>query len=951
MVFNQTTAFSREKLLFFAFFLLISSLRSQVTCDPAFPSPTGNVTIFYDATQGNGALAGQSTVFIHTGVITNLSTGPSDWKHVATTWAVSNSASTMTNVSPNIWKKDINISQFYGLTAGETVLKMAFVFRNASGSIVGRACDGADMYYDVFPANSPLATMIWQPSSCALLKNIGETFVVKAVASQTASLSLIDNGQVVANANGTSLETNVTVSEAGLHEVLFVANTSNASDTSKFVYVVPEALSPQDPPAGTELGYTVLATDSIRLALYAPGKSVVFALGDFNDWLAKPGFQMRKSIDGKTWWIDIGGLTPGQLVRYQYLVDGNLRVADPYSALVLDPWNDPFISPLTFPNLPAYPTGKTAGVVTVVETNPTPFEWTATNYVRPKKTDLTVYELLVRDFVARHDFQTILDTLDYLQRLGVNALEFMPVNEFDGNINWGYGPSFHKALDKYYGDPKAFKTLIDECHKRGMAVIVDVVYNHATGGSPLAQLYWDSANNRPAADNPWLNPTAKHDFNVFNDFNHDSPATKYYVKNTLNYWLEEFKIDGFRFDLSKGFTQKLTVGNIGAWGAYDAARIATLKDYSNSIWAVDPTAYIILEHFADNTEEKELAEFGAMLWGNSWGSYKDVALGLSSAVGASLTGVNYKTRNWTKPHLIGYMESHDEDRIAYECKTYGNSVAGYDIKSLPIAMKRIELNSALFYTVPGPKMLWQFGEVGYDFPINYCENGTINQNCRTSPKPIRWDYQDDPYRKRLYNVTRALIHLRNTLDLLETTDFQLNTGSGKGRTIRLNSPTLKMHVVANIATTTENITPNFQNTGTWYEYFTGQVLDVTTTNAPLSLQPGEYRIYFNELVPLPAGLIFSDAQEPTSGALRHLEIYPNPTAGWLNIDFELKETQGLVLEVSTLTGTQVETQQFENVGVGYQQINLDVTAWPAGVYFVSLRGANGNGLVKKVVKQ
>ncbi|MCY7329448.1 MAG: hypothetical protein LH618_12935, partial [Saprospiraceae bacterium] len=520
----------------------------------------------------------------------------------------------------------------------------------------------------------------------------------------------------------------------------------------------------QDLPAGTELGINYIDDQTVRLALYAPGKQVVHVAGSFNNWLPTDAYQMKRTTDGKTWWIELTGLVPGQIYTYQYLVDGSLRIADPLSTLVLDAGNDPFISASTYPNLPAYPTGKTSGAVTVLQTAQPPFNWQATDYARPKKTDLVIYELLLRDFVSAHDFQTVLDSLDYLEKLGVTAIELMPVNEFDGNVSWGYNPAFHKAIDKYYGSAEALKMLIDACHERNIAVIMDVVFNQASGSSPLAQLYWDSVNNRPAADNPWLNPTARHDFNVFNDFNHESQPTKAYVKNCLHYLQTEFKVDGFRFDLSKGFTQKNTLGNVSAWGQYDASRVAIWKDYANAVWATDATAYVILEHFADNNEEKELAEYGMMTWGNMWGAYKDAALGFSST--PNLSGISYKQRGWTVPNLVGYYESHDEDRIAFECQSYGNTNnANYNVKYLPVYARRMELLNNLLYPVPGPKMLWQFGELAYDFSINRCENGTINNNCRTSPKPIRWDYLNDPYRRRLYDVTAALLHLRQAYDV------------------------------------------------------------------------------------------------------------------------------------------------------------------------------------------
>ena len=283
---------------------------------------------------------------------------------------------------------------------------------------------------------------------------------------------------------------------------------------------------------------------------------------------------------------------------------------------------------------------------------------------------MVIYELLVRDFVKDHNYQTLIDTLSYLQNLGVNAIELMPVTEFEGNDSWGYNVSFHLAADKYYGTQNKLKEFIDVCHSKGIAVILDMVLNHAFGQNPMVQMYWDSANNRPAANSPWFNAIATHPFNVGYDFNHESPATKYYTKNVFNYWQSEFKVDGFRFDLSKGFTQKNNPNDVNAWGAYDASRIAIWKDYFTAMTASDPNIYVILEHFADNTEEKELSDYGMMPWGNMNYNYNEATMGYVST--SALSAGVYKNRGWTNPNLVTYMESHDEERLMFKNEQFGN---------------------------------------------------------------------------------------------------------------------------------------------------------------------------------------------------------------------------------------------------------------------------------------
>ena len=946
---STKTFFQVGFFLLLAFFSL-SPASAQVTCLPVFPNQDDNVTITFDATQGNAALLGVSPVYAHLGVITTQSQSASDWKFVATTWAVNNTAAQMSSAGTNLWTKTFNINTFFNLPANETVLKLAFVFRNTGGTTVGRASDGGDIFYEVYPQNTPLQTLLLTPTAPLFLANIGQPIQVKAASSAPASLKLLDNGnQIATGSNVELLQHTLNVSTSGVHKVDFIAATANEADTSTFTYIVPGNVVSQDPPAGTAWGINYISSTAVRLALYAPNKQVVYAIGDFNNWVPTAAQQMKRSLDGKVWWLDLNGLPPGQAVRFQYLVDGNLRIADPLSTLVLDPWNDPFISPFTFPNLPSYPTGKTNGMVSVLQTDQPAFNWTATNYERPKKTDLVVYELLMRDFIARHDYPTLLDTLNYLEKLGVTAVELMPVNEFDGNISWGYNPAFHKSLDKYYGSADALKTFIDECHKRNIAVILDVVFNQATGASPLAQLYWDASNNRPAADNPWLNPSATHDFNVFHDFNHESLATKTYVKNCVAYWLSEFKLDGFRFDLSKGFTQKNTIGNTGAWGQYDASRVAIWKDYADFMWTIDPSSYVILEHFADDDEEKELAEYGMMLWGNMYGAYKETALGYSTT--SNLTRISYKERGWAVPHLIGYMESHDEERIAFECKSYGNQVPNHNIRTLPILTQRIAMLENLLFTVPGPKMLWQFGELAYDFPINYCENGTVNPDCRTAPKPIRWDYFGDPYRRKLHGITSALLNLRKNHDVFETTDFQLNITTGQVRSIFLNDADLNVAVFANVGVTPTTVTnPAFQHIGEWYEYYTGGTLFVTSgVPTTFTLAPGEYRLYLDKFVALPPGVIISATNE-LAGALELFEIQPNPISDVLIARFSLREDSDLQIQITDIAGKIIESQQLENLPAGEQQIQLETSDWKPGVYFASLRDSKGGLSTRKIVK-
>ncbi len=584
---------------------------------------------------------------------------------------------------------------------------------------------------------------------------------------------------------------------------------------------------------------------------------------------------MKKSVDGNTWWIEVPDLDLGARYNYQYVVDGTIRIGDPYSTLILDPFNDGAITAETYPDMPQYPYGLTSGMVSSFVVEPT--EITAPLSPKPAKTDLIIYELLMRDFLHAHSYAALQDTLDYLQRLGVNAIELMPVQEFEGNLGWGYNPSYHMALDKYYGSADAFRSLIDACHARGIAVILDVVYNHAFGQSPLAQLYWDAAQNRPSADNPWLNPVAKHDFNVGYDFNHESAQTKLFVKRVLSWWMETYGIDGFRFDLSKGFTQNNTLGNTAAWGQYDQSRINILQEYADHIWSIDPDAYLILEHFADNTEEIELSSRGMMLWGNMTNAYGQASKGFG---GSDVSNTWHVNRGWADPHLVAYMESHDEERLMYKNLTAGNTAPGYNIKELKTALSRIELVSAFFYLIPGPKMIWEFGELGYDYSINYCTDGSVSSNCRLDAKPIRWDYKDVYIRQRIYDIDRALILLRQQPALKEGA-LEISLASQFEKKMRFRHTDMDVVVCGNFHVGNRDIAPVFTKTGWWYEYLTGDSLQVTDVNMTIPYVPGEYHVYTTKRLTFDFDITSSIADIDFSS--QPLDIHPSLNQGQFDI--------------------------------------------------------------------
>ncbi len=916
-------------------------LAQVVTVMPAFPKATDEVTITFDATKGTKGLNNcNCDVYLHTGVITDKSSSDSDWKHVVTIWGQANPAWKMTKVSGEnnlyTYKISPSIKSFYSVGNSEIIEKMAFVFRNSNGSKEGKADGGKDIFIDVYPENTGLIFTLNSPTQKDLIVDKNAIIPIKATASQDVTFEVFKDNMSIYSSQGQELVYDLTASETGTHYIEINANSDSISKTKYFHYTVPLPNNIADLPHHEEDGITIKNDSTAFFSLYAPGKKNVFLIGDFNDWKINTTYQLNNTPDGKRWWIELSGLNPDEDYAFQYLVDGRIKIGDPYSNIVLDPWNDKYIPQDIFPNLKPYPTDKTEGIVSVFTTGKDDFKWENDNTNKPKKENLIIYELLMRDFLKDHSYNSLIDTFDYLERLGVNAIELMPVNEFEGNNSWGYNPSFHYALDKYYGTPLAFKNLVQEAHKRGISIILDVVFNHAFSQCPLAQLYWDESKFRPSADNPWLNQVARHPFNVGYDFNHESKATKYYVKKVLKHWMNEYKVDGFRFDLSKGFTQKQSNDN-GQMAAYDISRIKILEDYADFIWSIDTSAYMILEHFAANSEEKVLSNYGMMLWGNMNHEYNEASMGYHS----DLSYVTHKQRGWSKAHLVGYMESHDEERTMYKNLKWGKSSGNYSVKKLETALKRQELTGVFFFLLPGPKMIWEFGEVGYDYSINRCEDGSINDNCRLSPKPIRWDYYDDKARNDLYQFWSELIALKRENDIFNTTDFNFSLNSYK-KYIHFNQENKHITIIGNFDVNPGNIKARFQHTGTWFDYFTGDSLNITDVNMQINLKAGEYRLYTDSKF-LKGGYNSTVIQANE----KYLIAYPNPVKDILTLHFHFQNNFTSKIELYDLKGQKLISKDMaESTSNTY---NLDMKSIPNGIYILKI----SNGTVhinKKIIK-
>ena len=581
-------------------------------------------------------------------------------------------------------------------------------------------------------------------------------------------------------------------------------------------------------PAGVSNGiYYGADGTSVTLCTYAASKTEsakrVFLLGDMTDWRLKAEYQLYK--DGNYFWITLTGLTPGKEYRFQYAVeraDGVKKlISDLYSEKVLHP-DDQYEPKKVDPDLLDYPTGKGAnGYVTVIQPGKPKYEWSEAtlNFKRPNKNNLVIYELWIYDYTEGRSLKGLMKRLDYIQNLGVNAIELMPICEFDGNYNWGYSPNHYFAPDRAYGSETMYKEFIDECHKRGIAVILDMVFNHATGLNPMNKLYPYGSD---LANNPWFNVNVPHSDNVYEDWNHGFAPAKEMFTRALKYWLTEYKVDGFRLDLSHGLCSD-----------QPNTSVANLKYYyDNGVKAVAPDAYMILEHWGGSmgTERPQLISYGMQCWNNTSNAYCQTAMGwLKDGDGFGEA---------SKDGYVSYCESHDEERMQYKCKKYGNG----DLQTNTAArLARVAENVAFNVLLNGSHMLWMWEEIGYDFSINsdldHPNDYNESYRCSKKPRPEIRGYFTNANRVAAFTKCAQVITLRTQLmpSVFEGNPSSVSVNSGsKLRKIQWGSNVFaaaNFDVTGNQAVTLPS--------GTWYDYLNG----ATKANGTYTLAPGEFKVF------------------------------------------------------------------------------------------------------------
>ncbi len=842
--------------------------------------------------------------------------------------------------------------------------------------------DGSNQSGDNLKNVGVVRINVSSPDSDFILVNSGDDVEIRAIVEfqgQTTVMGSFElyfddgNSQTLVDSGSCGTPTCVAVAsnvtESGILRFVGTPPGETLTAEASFeLFIIPTVIE-EALPANVEDGINY-GSDNTRatLVLSAPGKEFVQVAGSWNNYIPGNEDIMKRDPSTGKYWLEITGLEAGKVETYQYWVfdtdpiQGSpelVKTADPFSTLVLSPFDDPFIPESSYPNIPDYPEGQEREV-TLLETGQTPYNWQVTDFVKPKKEDLIVYEVLVRDFDADRNYQDLIDRIDYFKELNVNALHLMPVMEFEGNESWGYNTSFHMALDKYYGTPDKLKELIDLCHQNGIAIILDLVLNHAFGRNPMVRMWMDDPDGdgwgRPAVDSPYFNEFPTHAFNVGSDFNHQQPLTQEYTRRVIKHWIEEYKIDGFRWDLTKGFTQNCgngtDGGDFGCTQNYQQDRIDVLRDYADYSWSLDDTHYVIFEHLGSDNEEQQWANYrigegkGIMMWGKMTDEYNELTMGQNGNKNISRMG--YQSRGFTEARLMGYPESHDEERLMYKNIAFGNSSnPSHDVKDLNVALSRMSALGAVSVLVPGPKMIWHFGDLGMDNSIWTCSNGSVdigNDNCKLDTKPQpQWaeNWLSDALRRQIYDDW-ALMHALKINEPVFEGDYTI-TSSSNNYTPRIDIfdtsiPSTELRnviILANFNVTDESVDTNFPAgvTDTWYDLMdpTGNTT-VSNSTTSISIPAGQFRILGNAA---------SEALSLDENSLNSVRLFPNPTSQFFKLNKLVSE-----VEVFDLTGKQVKYFK----GTFDQNHEFNIGDLNTGVYVLRVFDGNGQTMTSKLVK-
>jgi 1,4-alpha-glucan branching enzyme len=442
------------------------------------------------------------------------------------------------------------------------------------------------------------------------------------------------------------------------------------------------------PSARTGLG-AIKYTNGTAFRVWAPNATSVSVAGTFNSWSATAN-PLAADPSGGTWSVDVDGVNYG--AEYQYVINGTIWRVDPQSRRVTNSVGNSVVYDGTY---------------------------SFASFSAPSWDNMVIYEMHVGTFNDTAGgnpgtWQTAISKLNHLQTLGVNVVEVLPIAEFAGDFSWGYNPAHPYAPESIYGTPANMKNFVNECHLRGIAVIIDVVYNHL-GPSDLDLWQFDgwSTNNKGGIYffQDWRSSTPWGDTRP--DYGRGEVRT--YLKDNALYWLSTFNADGLRWDS----TVNIRTQNNGGGG--DIADGWSLMQYiNNEINTAASWKISIAEDLQNNDWLTKTTGAGGAGFDSQW----DAAF-VHPIRDAVITGTDANrnmnsvrdaiTHKYNSNHLqrVIYTESHDE--VANGHSRVPEEIWPGDADSWA-SKKRSTLGAGIVFTSPGIPMLFmgqEFLEDGY----------------------------------------------------------------------------------------------------------------------------------------------------------------------------------------------------------------------------------------------
>ncbi len=545
-------------------------------------------------------------------------------------------------------------------------------------------------------------------------------------------------------------------------------------------------------------------TNSIDFALFAPYIKRAAVMGDFSSWQE---IEMQKDDEG--YFRVAVDLADGDY-EYKFFVESNspwqlgkwIGITDPQATDVDEQNNDNAIMRVR------------NGHVVVDE-----YEWQNDQSPLPPDVELVIYELHVRDFGGT--FQGVIDKLDYLSSVGINAIELMPLAEFPGEISWGYNPKHFYAVESAYGETQDLKRLVDQCHARGMRVILDVVANHANQDTPLAQIdhnYWFVEHN---TDSVQFGP--KFDYNHW-DENHNMFASRKFVNEAAFYWASEFHLDGIRFDataLINNFEFLRWLGeavkeSTGGKPFYLVAEhlpidpaIVGFGRPMDGLWH----DYFYFQMTA-NLREGEFKGWQAWNWDKTMAALEPARSGIIGPTAA-----------------VQYISNHDQNRLMFELGTAGIFEAA--------AFRRAKLGAALTMTAVGVPMIWMGEEFGEP------------TDKSMDPRPLHWELLKNEANADLHRYYSGLIYMRKTVGAFKSEHIEFFHVDAEHKVLawkRWDEGGSLVAVVANFSddSLAEYHLPGFPDNGHWHEFTYNYDIEVNNNELVDILGQSQCKVYIKQ---------------------------------------------------------------------------------------------------------